>query len=228
MLPSNKHQSYYHHHWSIPCPVMMINVFNAKKLATQHAIALTSDALTVIIMGMLQDVAPTKSHLQAHQQGTGTTTLVDMVDQHLRVIITPYITTMTIGIDISSADLDLTPITLDIGVTVTVILAEVALDPFTDPHTIAHHATGAQAHTATAKTHHTADPHHAGVSPEMTADPEHAHPTNTITKPQKDHLPVHIQCPGSPRTGSTNRLQLMTHPQSTIALMNRTVIQRMI
>ena len=79
-----------------------------------------------------------------------------------------------------------------------------------------------------AETHHTADPHHVGTSPEMTADPEHAHPTNTITKPLKEHCPVHIQCPGSPRTGSTKRLHLMTHPQSTIALMNRTVIQRMI
>ena len=37
----------------------------------------------------------------------------------------------------------------------------------------------------TAKTHHTADPHHAGISPEMTVDPEHAHPANTITKPCK-------------------------------------------
>ena len=206
----------------------MINVSNAKKLATWHAIALTSDALTVIIMGMLQQTAPTKSCLQAHQQGTGTTTLVDMIDQHLGVIITPGITTMTIGIDTGSVDLDLTPITLDVGVTVAVILAEVALDPFTDPHAVAHHATGAQAHMATAETHHTTDPHHAGISPEMRSDPEHAHPTNTITKAPKDHLPVHIQCPGSPKTGSTNRLQLMTHPQSTIALMNRTVIQRMI
>ena len=207
---------------------MMINVFNAKKLAIWHAIVLTSDALTVIIMGMSQRIAPTKSHLQAHQQDAGTTTLVDVTDQHLGVIITPDITTVTIGIDTSSADLDFTPITLDIGVAVAVILTEVTLDPFTDPHAIDHHATGAQAHTATAKTHHTVDPHHAGISPEMTADPEHAHPTNTITKSQKDHLPVHIQYPGSPRTGSTNRLQLMTHPQSTIGLMNRTVVQRMI
>ena len=107
-------------------------------------------------------------------------------------------------------------------------LAEVTLDPFTNPHVAAHHTTQAQAHTTTAKTHHTTDPHHAGVSPEMTADPEHAHPAITITKPPKDHPPVHIQCPGSPKIGSTNRLQLMSHPQSTIALMNRTVIQRMI
>ena len=151
-----------------------------------------------------------------------------MIDQHLGVIITPDITTVTIGIGTGSVDLNLTPIILDIGLTVTVTLTEVTLDPFTDPHTAAHHTTGAQAHTTTAKTHHTADPHHAGISPEMTADPEHANPANTNTKPHKDHLPAHIQCSGSPKIGSTNRLQLMTHPQSIIALMNRTVIQRMI
>ena len=108
------------------------------------------------------------------------------------------------------------------------ILAEVTLDPFANPHAIAHHATEAQAHTTTTKTSHATDPHHAGISPEMTVDPEHANPTYTITKPLKDHLLVHIQHPGSPKIGSTNRLQLMTHPQSIIALMNRTVIQRMI
>ena len=135
---------------------------------------------------------------------------------------------MTIEIGTGLADLDLTPIILDIGVTVAVTLAEVALDPFINPHAAAHHITEAQAHTATTKTHHTADPHHTGVSPEMTVDPEHAHPADPITKPPKDHLPVHIKHPGSPKTGSTNRSQLMTCPQSAIALMNRTVIQRMI
>ena len=151
-----------------------------------------------------------------------------MIDQHLRVTIIPGITTMTIEIGTGSADLNLTPIVLDIGVTVTVTLAEVTLDPFINPHATAHHTTEAQAHTTTAKTHHTIDPHHAGVSPEMTLDPEHAHPANTITKPPKNHLPVHIKHPGSPKTESTNKSQLMTCPQSTIALMNRTVIQRMI
>ena len=179
-------------------------------------------------MAMSQQIAPTKFQLQAYQQDAGTTTLVDMIDQHLRVIITLGITTMTIGIGTGSADLDLTPVTLDIGVTVTVTLAGAILDPFTNPHATAHHATEAQAHTTTTETHHTADPHHAGVSPEMTVDPEHAHPANTITKPQKDNLPVHIKHPRNPKTGSTNRLQLMTHPQSTVALMNRTVIQGMI
>ena len=94
-------------------------------------------------MATSQQIAPAKSHLQAYQQDAGTTTLVDMIDQHLRVIITPDITTMTIGIGTGSADLNLTPITLDIGVTVTVTLAEVTLDPFTDPHAAAHHATEA-------------------------------------------------------------------------------------
>ena len=172
---------------------MMTNVSNARKLATWHTIALTSDALTVIIMGTLQQTALTKSHLQAHQPDAGTTTLVGVIYQLLRVIITPGITTVIIGIGTDSVDLNLTPITLDM------ILAEVILDPFTGPHTIAHHATEAQAHTTTAKTHHTADPHHAGISPEMAVDPEHANPTNTITKPHKDHLSVHIKYPGSPK-----------------------------
>ena len=108
------------------------------------------------------------------------------------------------------------------------IFTEVTLDPFTSSHTIAHHTTGAPAHTTTMKTHHIADPHHTGISPEMTVDSEHTNPTNTITNPHKDHLPVHNQHSGSPRIESTNRLQLMIHPQNIIALMNRTVIQRMI
>ena len=107
-------------------------------------------------------------------------------------------------------------------------LAEVALDLFTNSNATAHHATEAQAHTITAKAHHTADPHHAGVSTEMTVDPEHTYPANTITKPQKDHLSVHIKHRGSPRTENTSKSPLMTHPQNTIALINRTVIQRMI
>ena len=49
---------------------------------------------------------------------------------------------------------------------------------------VAYCATEAQAHTATAETHNTADPHHVGISPEMTVDPRTCtNPTNTITKP---------------------------------------------
>ena len=207
---------------------MMTSVSNAKKLAIWHAIALISDALTVTIMDMLQWIALTKYHLQAHQQDAGTTPLVGMTDQHLSIIATPGITTMTIATDTDSVNLDLAHITLDIGVTVAVTLTEVILDHFTSPHAIALCTTGAPAHTATAETHYIADPHHAGISPKMTVDPEHINPTNTITNPHKDHLPVHNQHPGSLRVESTNRLQLMIHPQNIIALMNRTVIQRMI
>ena len=206
---------------------MMTSVSNARKQATWHAIALISDALTVTIMDTLQQIALTKYHLQTHQQDAGTT-LVGMTDQHLGIITTPGIITVTIGIGTDSVDLNPTHINLDIGVTVAMILAEVILDHFTSPHVIAHCATEAQAHTTTTKTHHIADPHHAGISPRMTVDPKHTNPKNTITNPDKDHLPAHNQHPGSPRIESTNRLQLMIHPQNIIALMNRTVIQRMI
>ena len=106
-------------------------------------------------MAMSQWTAPTRFHPQAYQQDAETITLVDMIDPHLRVTTTTGITTVTIEIGTGPADLNLTPITLDIGVTVAVTLAEVALDPFTDPHAAAHHATEAQAHTITAETHHT-------------------------------------------------------------------------
>ena len=153
----------------------MTSVSNAKKLATWHAIALISDALTVTIMDTSQQIALTKYHLQAHQQDAGTTPLVGMTDQHLRIVATPDITTMNIGTGTDSVNLNLAHITLDIGVIVAVTLAEVILDHFTSPHTIALHATGAPAHIATAKTHHIAHPHHTGISPEMTVDLEETH-----------------------------------------------------
>ena len=78
-----------------------------------------------------------------------------MTDQHLRILTTPGIPTMTIGIGTDSVNLDFAHITLDIGVTVAVILTEVTLDPFTGPHAIAHHAIGAPAHPATALRHTT-------------------------------------------------------------------------
>ena len=135
---------------------------------------------------------------------------------------------MTVKIGTGSADLNLAPIIPDIGVTVAVTLTEVALDSFTDPHTAAHHATEAQAHTITDETLHTADHHHTGVFPVITVDPGHTHPTNTITKHQQDHLPALIKHTGKPRTGNTSKSPLMTHPQNIIALMNRTATQRMI
>ena len=207
----------------------MTSVSNVRKPATWHAIVLISDALTVTIIDTSQWIALTKYHLQAHHHDAGTTPLVGMTDQHLRIIATPGIPTMTIGTGTDSVDLNLTYITLDIEVTVTVTPTEVILDHFTGHHAIALHATGAQAHTTTAKTHPIADPHHTGTSPEMTIGPDrHINPTSTIKNLHKDHLPVHNQHPGSLRIEGTNRLQLMIHPLNIIALMIRTVIHRMI
>ena len=204
----------------------MTSISNARKPATWHTTALISDALTVTNMDTLQQIALTKYHLQAHQQNAGTTPLVGMTDLHLGTIATPGIPTMTIGTGTDSVDL--AHITQDIGVTVSVTPTEVVLDHFTGPHTIALCATGAPAHTATAETHHIADPHHTEISPKMTVDLEHINPTNTTTNPHRDHLPVHKQHPGSLRIEGTNRLQLMIHPQNIIALMNMTLIQRKI
>ena len=106
--------------------------------------------------------------------------------------------------------------------------AGVTPDHFIDPHVVALHATGAQAHIATAMTHHITDPHPARISPEMTADPDHINPTSNIINQHKDLLPVHNQCLGKTRTEGTNRSQLTILPQNTIAQMSRIVTQRMI
>ena len=200
----------------------MTSVFNARKLATWHAIVHTLDVLIATIMDMLQQIALTKYLLQACWHDTGITPLVDVIDLHLETA-TPDILTVTIETGTDSANLDLAHITPDIGVTVIVIPTEAILDHFIDLHAIAPCVTEVPAHTAIAMTHHIAD-----ISPEKTVDPEHRDPASNIINPHKDHLPVHSQHPGSLRIESTNRLQLMIHPQNTIAPMNRTVIQRMI
>ena len=151
-----------------------------------------------MIMAMLQQIAPTKFHHQAYQQDTEITTLTqeDTIDPHLKITIMIGIITMTIKTGTGLAGPNPIPITPDLGVTVTVTLKKVTLDPMTDPHATAHHATEAQAHIITNKTPHTADPHHAGVSPETTVDLDHIHHTNTTTKHQQDHLPALIKQPG--------------------------------
>ena len=183
-----------------------------------------------MIMAMLQQIAPTKFCHQAYQPDTETTTLTqeDVIDRHLRITITIGITTITVETGTGSADLNPIPRTPDLGVTVAVTLKEVTLDHITDPHAAAYHTTEAQAHTLTHKTPHTADPHHAGVSPETTVDLDHTHHTNTTTKHPQDHVPALINQPGKSRTGNTSRSPLMTHPPNTIALMNRPVTQKMI
>ena len=150
-------------------------------------------------MAMSQQIAPTKFHHQAYQQDTEITTLTqeDVIDPHLEITIVIDIITVTIKIGTGLAGPDPIPITPDLGVTVTVTLKEVTLDPITSPHTTAHHAAEAQAHIITNEAPHTADPHHAGVSPETT-DLDHIHHANTTTKHQQDHLPAPIEQPGKP------------------------------
>ena len=205
----------------------MTSVSNARKAATWHAIVHTLDVLIATIMDTLQQIALTKYLLQACQHDAGITPLVDMTGQHLGTA-TPGILTMTIETDTDSADLDLTHITPDIGVTVIVIPTEAILDHFINLHAIAPHITEVPAHTATTVTHHIVDPPHADISPEKTVDPEHIDPAGNIINLHIDHLPVHSQCPGSLGIEGTNRSQLKIHPQNIIAWMNRTVIQRII
>ena len=89
-------------------------------------------------MAMLQQTAPTKFHPQAYQQDAETTPPEDMIDPHLGIAIMIGITTVTIKIGTGSADLNLTPIIPDIGVTVAVTLAEVTLDPKIMPKKLKH------------------------------------------------------------------------------------------
>ena len=205
----------------------MASVFNARKLATRHAIVHILDVSIATIMDTLQRIALTNYLLQACQHGAEITPVVDVTGQHLRTA-TPDVLTVTIEIGTDSTDLNLAHITPDIEVTVAVIPAAAVLDHFIDLHAIAPHITEVPAHTTTTVTHHIADPHHTDISPEKTVDPEHIDPAGNSINPHKDHLLVHTQCPGSLRIEGTNRSQLTIHPQNIIAWMNRTVIQRMI
>ena len=135
---------------------------------------------------------------------------------------------MTIETGIGLAGPNPIPTAIDTGVTVTVTHKEVSLDPLTDPHAAVHHATEVQAHTVTNETPHTADPHHAEVSPETAVDLDCILHTNTTTKHQQDCLPAPIEQPGKANTGNTSRSSLMIHHPSTIAPMNKPATQKMI
>ena len=167
---------------------MTINVFNAKKWDTWQAIAIASDVLTLMIMTMLQQIALTKFCHEAYQQDTEITicTQEDMIDQHLNTTIMIGTITMTIEPGTGLAGPNPIPITPDIGVTVAVTLKRVALDPTTNPHAAAHHATEVQAHIITNETPHTADPHHAEVSPDNSRSrprTSHKHHYKASTRP---------------------------------------------
>ena len=179
-------------------------------------------------MDMLPQTALTKYHLQAHQHAAEITPPVGMIDHHLGIIATPGIPTMIIEIGTGSVIPDPAHTSLDTGVTAAMTPTGVAPDHFIDLHIIALHATEAQVHTATAMTHHIADPHHVEISPEMTADPDYTNPASNITNQHKDLLQVHKQHLGKIRTEGTSRSQLMILPQNTIVQMSRIVTLRMI
>ena len=168
------------------------SVSNARKPATWHTIVPTLDASIITIMDTSQWIALTKYHLQACWHDAEITPLGDVTDQHLGIIATPGVPTMTIETGTYSVNLDPTHITPDIGVTVIVIPTEAILDHFIDLHAIAPCITGVPAHTASVVTHHIMDPHHTDISPEMTADPECINPTGNTTNPHKDHLLVQL------------------------------------
>ena len=75
---------------------MKINVINIKNQDMWHDIALALDLLTVIIMAMSQQIVQTKSHHQAHQQGTEITVPMqdNMINPH--PIVTTEIGTITV------------------------------------------------------------------------------------------------------------------------------------
>ena len=180
-------------------------------------------------MDMLPQTALIKYHLQAHQHATEITPPVGMIDPHLGIIATPGVPTVIIEIGTGSVIPDPAHTTLDTRVTAAMTPAVVTPDHFIDLHIIALHATEVQVHTATAMTHHIANPHPIEISPKMTADPQlHTNPTSNITNQHKDLTQVHKLHLGKLRTEDTNRLQLMILPQNTIVQMSRIVTWRMI
>ena len=98
----------------------------------------------------------------------------------------------------------------------------------TDLPNVVSYATEAQAHTATAMTHHTADFHPIENFPKMTADLNYTDPKNNITNQHKDLLQAHKQHRGKIKTEDTNRPQLMIHHQNTTVQMIKIVTPRMI
>ena len=205
----------------------MTGVFNAKGLVIWHAIAPTYSAMIVIIMDMLPWTAQIRYCHLAHQHAAGLTPMIGVGDPPLDITVTPDNHAMIAETDLDSATPNLTPVTTAIEVVATRTLAEVAPDHSTDFPIAASHMTGALVPTTTITTHLTADLHLIGTLPMMTADLDIAPGNNTTNQP-KDLHPLHKHHLGNIRTGGTNKSQLMTHHQSTIAQMTMKVTQMMI
>ena len=147
-------------------------------------------------MDMLLQTALIKYHLQAHQHAAEVTPPVGVIDPHLGIIAITDIPTLITEIDTGLVIPNPTHTTLDTGATATMTPTGVTPDHFIDLHVIALHVTEAQVHTATAMTHHIADPHPIEISLEMTADPDYTNPASNTTNQHKDLLQAHKQCLG--------------------------------
>ena len=148
----------------------MTGVFNVKKSAIWHTIALTYSATTVINMDMLPRTAQIRYHCLAHQHTAEVTPTTGMIDPPLNIIATPNILTMITRIDPGSVIPD--PAHITIGIGVAAIMTPIGATPghSTDLPNVVPHATEAQVPTAITMTHCTADLHPIGIFLEMTAD----------------------------------------------------------
>ena len=99
---------------------------------------------------------------------------------------------------------------------------EVTPDHSTDLPITVSHVTGALVPTTTATTHLTADLHLIGIFPEMTADLDINPGSNTTNWPKDPH-PPHRHHLGNIRIRDTSKSPLTTHCQSTTAQMTMAV-----
>ena len=150
-------------------------------------------------MATLQQVAPTNSHHQAHQQDTKIPTLLQdaMIDLHLKITIKVAPITRTIKTGIGLAGPDSIHAVIDTGVTIAMTHEGVVLSHIANPHATGHHITEVPAHTTIDEIPHTADLHHVEVFPEITVDPDPTHHTNTTTKHQQDCPTALTKQPGN-------------------------------
>ena len=168
----------------------MTGVFNVKKSAIWHAIALAYGATTVIITDMLPWTAWIIYHCLAHQHTAEVMPTTGMIDPPLGIIATPDVLTMITRIDPGSVVPDPTHITIGIGVAAIITPIGAAPGHSTDLPNVVSHTTEAQVPTATAMTHHTTDLHPIGIFAKMTAD-LNTNPKNNITNQHKDPHPPH-------------------------------------
>ena len=206
----------------------MTGVFNVKKPAIWHATSPIYDVSTVINMDTLPWTALIRYHHQAHQHTAEIMPPLGMICHPLDIIVTPDVLAMIIKIGPGLVVPDPIHITMDIGVAAIMTPIEATPGHFTDLHDKVSHATEAQAHTATAVTHHTADLHPVDIFPKMTADLNHTSLENNITNQHRDLPQAQEQYHGKIGTEDTNKSQLTIHHPNTTVPMIMIVTLRMI